>query len=202
VRSQGIIQYEKATTAALKRNNDNTNPNSLVFRLIVIILFYRTGSLGFSVEVSPRQMLKNLKYIISGNRGMILRLEKYMADEKITIIEGPPPVFEPVGDGWALGLNESPILSNIVMTRLRTFNGPALVERCHRAWRNREAIPLEFRSSDGLIQNAPIVAARNVETDDGDMLLLWIKLAEDEAELEIGYDDDGDEDLDPPDMTP
>jgi hypothetical protein len=134
---------------------------------------------------------------------MILRLENNMEDEKITIIEGPPPVFEPVGDGWALGLNESPILSNVVMTRLRTFNGPALVERCHRAWRNLEAIPLEFRSSDGLIQNAPIVAARNVETQDGDMLLLWIRLAEDEAELEIGYDDDedGDEDLDPPDMT-
>jgi hypothetical protein len=117
-------------------------------------------------------------------------------------LEGPPPVFEPVGDGWALGLNESPILSNIVMTRLRTFNGPALVERCHRAWRNREAIPLEYRSSDGLIQNAPIVAARNVETQEGDMLFLWIRIAEDEAELEIGYDDDSDEDLDPPDINP
>ena len=100
-----------------------------------------------------------------------------MSDEKITIIEGPPPVFEPVGDGWALGLNETPILSNIVMTRLRTFNGPALVERCHRAWRNRQAIPLEYRTSDGLIQQAQIVAARNVETQDGDMLLLWIRLA-------------------------
>ncbi len=29
-------------------------------------------------------------------------------DEKITIIEGPPPIFEQVSDGWAMGLNESP----------------------------------------------------------------------------------------------
>jgi hypothetical protein len=32
-------------------------------------------------------------------------------DEKITIIEGPPPVFEAVNDGWALGLNEGSRLS-------------------------------------------------------------------------------------------
>jgi hypothetical protein len=122
-----------------------------------------------------------------------------MIDEKITIIEGPPPVFEPVGDGWALGLNESPILSNIVMTRLRTFNGAALVERCNRAWRNLEAIPLEYRASDGLILNAPIVAARTMQTEEGDMLLLWVRMVDQDAELEIGYDDD-DEDEDPPDM--
>ena len=122
-----------------------------------------------------------------------------MTDEKITIIEGPPPVFEPVGDGWALGLNESPILSNIVMTRLRTFNGAALVERCNRAWRNLEAIPLEYRASDGLILNAPIVAARTMETEEGDMLLLWVRMVDQDAELEIGYDDD-DEDDDPPDV--
>jgi len=123
-------------------------------------------------------------------------------DEKITIIEGPPPEFEPVGDGWALGLNESPMLANIVMTRLRTFNGPALVERCHRAWRNQQSIPLEYRSSDGLIQNAPIVAVRFVETEEGDLLLLWLRMIEDEATLEIGYEDDSDEedDNEPPEI--
>jgi len=111
-------------------------------------------------------------------------------DEKITIIEGPPPVFEPVGDGWALGLNESPLLANIVLTRLRTFNGPALVERCHRAWKSRHSIPLEYRSSDGLIQQAPIVAARFVETEEGHMLLLWLRMVDEETRLEIGYEDD------------
>jgi hypothetical protein len=115
-----------------------------------------------------------------------------MTDNKITIIEGPPPTFEPVGDGWAMGINESPILSNVAMTRLRTFNGPALVERCYRAWRDQQPMQLEFRESDGLIQYAPIVAARNVETQDGHMLLLWVRIPEEEVEVELGYDDEND----------
>jgi hypothetical protein len=37
-------------------------------------------------------------------------------DEKITIIEGPPPTFEAVSDGWALGLNEGPSLADVAVT--------------------------------------------------------------------------------------
>lgn len=115
-------------------------------------------------------------------------------EEKITIIEGPPPAFEAVADSWALGLNESPNMADIVMTRLRTFNGPALVERCYNAWRNRQPIHLEFRTSEGLQHEAPIVAARTMEVDQGQMLLLWIRLSDQDTELEIDYDDDfGDE---------
>jgi hypothetical protein len=114
-------------------------------------------------------------------------------DNKITIIEGPPPVFEEVNDGWALGLNESPMLANIAITRLRTYNGPALVERCNRAWRNLQTIHLEYRAEDGLEQEAPIIAARHVEVDAGQMLLLWVRLTDDSVELELGYDDDQDE---------
>jgi hypothetical protein len=111
-------------------------------------------------------------------------------DDKITIIEGPPPTFEAVSDGWVLGLNESPNLGEIAVTRLRTFNGPSLVERCHRAWRNKHAIQLEFRSEDGLEHQAPIVAARYVETDEGHLLILWIRLTDEEVEFELGYEDD------------
>ena len=119
-------------------------------------------------------------------------------EEKITIIEGPPPTFEEVSEGWVLGLHESPILADIALTRLRTFNGPELVERCHRAWRNLEPIHLEFRTPEGLDQKAPIVAARTVKTDEGDVLLLWIRLENEDAELELDYEDDDedDEDLD------
>src|SRR3972149_10789735 len=94
-------------------------------------------------------------------------------DDKITIIEGPPPVFEHVNDGWALGLNESPNLSVPALTRLRTFNGPALVERCYRAWNKSLPILLHYRNDLGLEQAAPTLAARNVETQDGQGLLLW-----------------------------
>jgi hypothetical protein len=117
-------------------------------------------------------------------------------DDKITIIEGPPPTFETVNDGWVTGLLESPSLADIAITRLRTFNGPALVERCHRAWRNQNNIYLEYLTSDGLEQQAPIVAARTVDVEEGQLLLLWIRLSNDEVELELGYEDDPGDDLD------
>jgi len=119
-------------------------------------------------------------------------------EDKITIIEGPPPTFEAVADGWVLGLNESPNLAEIAVTRLRTFNGPSLVERCHRAWRHQQSINLEFRTSEGLEKEAPIVAARFVELDEGQLLILWVCLEDDDVKLELGYDDDlGDENEDP-----
>jgi hypothetical protein len=115
-------------------------------------------------------------------------------DDKITIIEGPPPVFEPVQDGWALGLNEGPALSITVLTRLRTFNGPALVERCYRAWRDRSPIHLLYRNDVGLEQQTPIVAARSVETDDGHVLLLWLHFDRDQVEVEFDHDDSDSDD--------
>jgi hypothetical protein len=111
-------------------------------------------------------------------------------EDKITIIEGPPPTFEAVPEGWVQGLSDSPLLSGIVTTRLRTFNGPSLVERCHKAWRNKLPIHLEYRNPDGLEEEAQIVAARNVATDEGDMLVLWIRVPNDDVELEIGYEED------------
>ena len=119
-------------------------------------------------------------------------------EEKITIIEGPPPTFEAVNDGWALGLNESNLLTNVAMTRLRTFNGPGLLERCHRAWRHQSTIHLEYRGVDGLQSQAPILAARTVEVDDGQVLLLWVRQEIDEEQLEAGLGDDDEEDDDLP----
>jgi len=121
-------------------------------------------------------------------------------DDKITIIEGPPPTFEDVNDGWALSLNESRNLAGIAVTRLRTFNGPALVERCYRTWRQQQPMFLEYRSTDGLPQTAPIVAARNLDIDEGQMLMLWVVLQNDEVELELGYSDDDDVDPDDDDL--
>lgn len=123
-------------------------------------------------------------------------------DDKITIIEGPPPTFEEVSDGWVMGLNESPNLGEIVVTRLRTFNGPALVERCHRAWRHKQPIHLEYRDTDGLQEQAPIVAARHVETEEGHLLILWVRIIDEGIELQFGYDDDSEDgDSDLPDLS-
>ncbi len=123
-------------------------------------------------------------------------------DDKITIIEGPPPTFEDVHEGWPLGLNESPTLHKLALTRQRTFNGPSLVERCYRAWHKRQNIQLEFRATDGLIHKIPIVASRTTEAEDGQMIMLWVRLTEQEALMELGSDDDqadmDDDDQEPP----
>ena len=96
-------------------------------------------------------------------------------EDKITIIEGPPPVFEKIDDGWALGLNESPAYYRMALTRLRTFNGPALVERCHRMWNQNEPIYLHYRNEMGLEEQVPILAARASEVEEGQLLFLWIR---------------------------
>lgn len=119
-------------------------------------------------------------------------------DEKITIIEGPPPTFDTVHDLWATGIHETPTLGKVVVTQLRTFNGAELVERCHRAWRQREPIQLEYKSPEGLKLEAPIVAARTNQTDSGDLLTLWVRLPDNDIEIEFGYveaDDEEDDDL-------
>lgn len=121
-------------------------------------------------------------------------------DEKITIIEGPPPTFELVPDVWANGIFEGPTPGSVVMTRLRTFNGPALVERCHRAWRNRQPIQLEYRNPDGLNREAPIIAARSTESGDGQVLILWLRLPVDEIEVEFRFDESDEDDLDLDDL--
>jgi len=116
-------------------------------------------------------------------------------DEKITIIEGPPPTFDLVDDGWALGLNEGPFLYDLALTHVRTFNGPSLVERCYRAWQKKEPIYLHYRNDMGLEEMALIMAARSVETPDGQVLLLWTRHKPEDLEVEIDIEyDDGDED--------
>jgi hypothetical protein len=122
--------------------------------------------------------------------------------EKITIIEGPSPTFEIVEEGWSTGVMEGPTLFGVALTHLRTFNGGELVERCHRAWKNREAINLEYRDEEGNAKEAPIVAARNAETDEGEMLMLWVRLPDEEIELAIGYEDEETDDLDGDEAAP
>ncbi len=118
-------------------------------------------------------------------------------EDKITIIEGPPPVFESVNDGWALGLNESPWLYDLTFTQVRTYNGQALVERCHRAWKQGGTIYLHYRDEMGLEEKAPILAARSITSEDGQVLVLWVRLMPEVSEAEMEGDDElDDEDLD------
>ncbi|MBI9045148.1 MAG: hypothetical protein JEZ06_11725 [Anaerolineaceae bacterium] len=115
-------------------------------------------------------------------------------ENKITIIEGPPPTFEEFDDAWALGLNEGPYLYDTVITRLRTMNGHALVERCYRAWKNQAPMYLHYKDTLGLEEQVPIVAARAVDSDEGQILLLWLRQKPNPEEFDLELDieiDDG-----------
>lgn len=113
--------------------------------------------------------------------------------DEINIIEDPPPIFHHVYDGWAMGMAEGPALEIPALTRLRSFNGPALVERCRRAWRSEGSIELIYRNDMGVDQSVRIVAAKNQETDEGDILHLWVSIPGDSV-VTIFIDDDPNED--------
>ena len=96
--------------------------------------------------------------------------------EKITIIEGPTPMWEAPTESWALSFSEGPTLPRVALTRLRTLNGPSLVERCWKAWDEGRSVHLEYRDEDGVTQEAQIIAARYTEVQEGHVLLLHVNL--------------------------
>jgi hypothetical protein len=109
--------------------------------------------------------------------------------ENITIIEGPPPIFEETGDAWPVSVGECSRPYRAQLTRVRTFNGPALVERCYRAWKKLQPIYLEYRTTDGMKTQAPIQAARFVDTPEGHMLILWVRMDPAEVETRVRGED-------------
>jgi hypothetical protein len=109
--------------------------------------------------------------------------------ENITIIEGPPPVFEETAEAWPTSIGDSARLFRSRMTRVRTFNGPALVERCYRAWKDLQPIFLEYRTTDGLKAQTPIQAARFVDTPDGHTLMLWVRMDPAQVETRVHGED-------------
>ncbi|MFW5714314.1 MAG: hypothetical protein ACOCYU_06555 [Brevefilum sp.] len=120
-------------------------------------------------------------------------------NNKITIIEGPTPNFDSVEadflmgiNGWTAGLSEGPYLYDTYRTTLRTFNGAKLIERCHTAWSHKTTMYLEYRDPIGMRKEVPIVAARTIDSDRGDMLVLWVRKDPEEDEEEdfnLDFDD-------------
>ena len=113
--------------------------------------------------------------------------------EKITIIEGPTPEFQEVNGLWIQGVADSPGQFDTYYTELRAFDGFALVDRCRTAWQNNQAVVLEFRTEAGLIDEITIIAAHSEETDDGDVLQLWVRQPREDVEFELKFDDSDDE---------
>lgn len=120
-------------------------------------------------------------------------------NNKITIIEGPTPIFERLsGDSdrdeslnWAAGVLEGPYLFDTFLTTLRTFDSNKLLERCKSAWETRQTMFLEYKDEIGLRKEDPIIAARAVTVEEGDMLLLWVRreLDSEHASDFVDFDD-------------
>ncbi len=111
-------------------------------------------------------------------------------DNKITVIEGPTPTFEAVNSDWALSISESPENYDVVMTNLRTMNGQGLVERCFETWKQQDTMYLHYRNTIGLEQRAPILAARLVNSEEGEKLMLWVRIKPEQIKLEVHLDED------------
>jgi len=120
-------------------------------------------------------------------------------NNKITIIEGPTPVFERLsGDSehreelnWAVGILEGPYLYDTFLTTLRTFDSNKLLERCKTAWEAGQTMFLEYKDEVGLRKEDPIIAARALTVEEGDMLLLWVRreLDSEHANDFVDFDD-------------
>ena len=118
---------------------------------------------------------------------------------KITIVEGPPPRFEPSTDSWVEAITEGPRNRHSARCLLRTMNGAQLVERCQDAWSEGREAHLEYRTSSGTTEVALIVAVRTGKVDAGQVLHLWLRLdrmAEMLEEAAGGRDEDLDDDSD------
>ena len=113
--------------------------------------------------------------------------------EKITIIEGPTPDFREVNGLWIHGVTESPGQFDTYYTELRAFDGISLVDRCSSAWENNDSIVLEYRTETGLIDEITIIAAKFEDTEEGDLLQLWVRQPREDIEFELKFDDGDDE---------
>jgi hypothetical protein len=104
-------------------------------------------------------------------------------NNKITIIEGPTPEFRVINrpfamDGsvnWAGTIFEGPFLYDTAFTNLRTFDSQKLLDRCLDAWSANQTMYLEYRDHLGMRREDPILAARALTIDEGDLLYLWVR---------------------------
>lgn len=95
--------------------------------------------------------------------------------ELITIVEGPEPQFSALDDTWALSLLEGPRHVGLEHCLLRTFSGPAMIERCRDAWEQGRPVLLDFPNRLGLRRRLPVAAARYEAIPEGMVLHLWVR---------------------------
>ena len=118
--------------------------------------------------------------------------------ERITVVEGPTPTFEPHTEPWLLAISEGPELPFTGRCMLRTLDGDALLQRCRKAWQQGRSTCLEFTNKVGMPEEVLILAARVGEVEAGEVLHLWLRLNSwpeeyNDSDDPLGFEsDDGD----------
>ncbi|HUD19891.1 MAG TPA: hypothetical protein VMR81_05605 [Patescibacteria group bacterium] len=92
------------------------------------------------------------------------------------VSDHPHQIFEPriTKDGKVdvTGIPDDGFI--LAVTQLRSANVYALVERCHRSWTDHETIYLQYRDPHSMPQAVPIQYARNLRSNEGDVLILGV----------------------------
>jgi hypothetical protein len=118
-----------------------------------------------------------------------------MEAEKITILEGPTPEFQPAIQLWNWSILEGVDPGDIGHCELRTGNGNDIQDRCRRAWREGRQVLLDYPDEMRMRQTIPVVALRLNQEDEGTVLNLWVWQPIQEGEL-VADDEDGSDDDD------
>ncbi len=96
--------------------------------------------------------------------------------EYITIVEGPPPKFLDVPIWWPYSILEGHVPNEIALVQMRSLNGAKLVKRCDDAWQEGREVFLDYPIGDGTREEINIVAAQWERVEEGDKLILWVRL--------------------------
>lgn len=110
--------------------------------------------------------------------------------ELISIIEGPTPDFRPSPYLWFQSVLEGPEDTEIVMCELRTLSGGDIVERSRRAWAEGRPVKLDYPDYFRLRRQIDVVALRFQDTDEGPMIVLWLRQPYGTAEEQQSDDED------------
>lgn len=113
--------------------------------------------------------------------------------ELITIVEGPAPEFQPIPELWPLSVREDSHPMPVVVCQMRTFNGPKMVARCQRAWKEDRPVKLDFPDGTGMRQQINVVAARWTELQEGHVLHLWVQVPPEALEEGDSFEEEEEE---------
>lgn len=115
--------------------------------------------------------------------------------ELITIIEGPTPEFRSSPQEWVQSIHEGPDDRMIAVCQLRTGNGGDILARCQNAWREGRPVKLDFPDELRMRQQVDVVAVRLQETEEGQVLLVWVSLPVSYEEVEETDEDEDDDEF-------